>query len=180
MKITITEALAELKLIAKKITKKEEIVMQNLVRYEHLPDAFKEQGGSEKYISSEIQSIADLRDRFVQIRAKIAELNYITTVTIEGKTRTITEWLAWKREIAASEISFYKNIYMKTKSQVDSMNRQPKVVPSPTNQEEPQLAKLIVNVDMGAAVKKDQGVSDLLEKLDGVLSLKNATLTIDL
>src|SRR5271154_1619796 len=105
-KMTITEALSEVKLIEKKVTKKRETVMQNLVRAEHIPDAFVNEGGSNKVLTSEIQSIQDLSLRLEKIRASIARANLDHDITLNEKTKSIHEWLTWKRETAEKEGQF--------------------------------------------------------------------------
>jgi hypothetical protein len=46
MQTTITEALSEINLIKKKIEKKQQDVIGNLVRWEHLKDPFESVGGA--------------------------------------------------------------------------------------------------------------------------------------
>lgn len=177
-KMTITEGLAELKLIDSKVKKKQDAVLGNLVRFEHIPDPFEKEGGSRSYVAKEIQSVGDLLKRHTKIRTAIAKANIESQVTINNETKSIYEWLAWKREISERETSFYRDIYAKTKSAVDQLAARPQFF-NDQQTGQPAFAKQIVNIDYGTSLGKSEELSDTAAKLDGILSLKNATLTIE-
>jgi len=104
-KITLTEALAELKLLDKKIDKKlRELRSSVLVDYK----VGKSQVGSmsrktEEEIKKEglslLQSLTDLIKNKKQLKAKIAETNATTKVTIAGNEYTIVEAIERKRNL---------------------------------------------------------------------------------
>src|SRR5277367_6394116 len=98
--VTITEALAELKTIDKRIQKKREFVLGYLLRQEMFKDPLERDGGSVSAIKREMQSIRDLEERKIGIRRAIQQANERTNVTVGKQTRSIADWLVWKREVA--------------------------------------------------------------------------------
>lgn len=178
-KMTITEALAEIKLITSKLEKKRTRVLGNLMRCANQVDPLEHEGGSVKYLESEMQSIAALEENLIKIRGAIMSANLLHVAEIMGKTKTIYEWLVWKREIVNPMKSFYQLIYTKTKESVDYADKNPHVLRKPEPGTMPELAKMEPNLNYMEFSKKHEEVSDILSKLDGVLSLKNATIVIE-
>lgn len=177
-KITITEALSEINLIGKKIKSKQEKITGALVRYEHMPDLYAAAGGSEKMITEETQSMRDLMTKLARIRSAVSQANITNKITINQRERSIHDWLTWKREISESEIEFAKKVHMTIKHNVDQIQKQPQLIKQ-ENTTEPQLAKLKVNTDFAYWIKESEELCDVLEKLDGQLSLKNATIFVE-
>lgn len=176
-KSTITEALSELKLIEKKIAKKQETILANTIRAEHVKDPFESEGGGEKYINAELQSVKDLRNRFVKIRAAIAKANAETFITIGTISKSVAEWLIYKREISTGEGKFHQELYNKTKGMLDSAIARPQAFTNAENK--PDIVRLVSNVNIASLLKENEEIADALEKLDGQLSLKNATVVIE-
>src|SRR5215831_611359 len=98
--ITITEALAELKTIDKRIEKKREFVLSYLLRQEMFKDPLEKDGGSVSAIRREMQSIVDLEERRITIRRAVQQANERNSVMVGKQTRTIADWLVWRREVA--------------------------------------------------------------------------------
>jgi len=92
-KTTITEALAEIPTITKRIQKKQEFILNYLYRSSSVRDPHEKDGGAQLLISREIQAINDLQYRIVSIRAAIQEANRNNTITIGNTTKTIADWL---------------------------------------------------------------------------------------
>jgi len=176
-KMTITEALAEIKLNERKLEKKWEVVKGNTHRFEHVKDPYGNEGGSKVAIGREIQSIKDIEERIVKIRSAIAEANVRNDLTVGETTRSIYAWLTWKREIAENQKKFYKDIASRLKSVIDKESQNPTAFKDEDGKVS--LAKLDLNLDYPYFQTLDQKLSDILETLDGKLSLKNATLVID-
>lgn len=177
-KITITEALSELNLIKKKIEKKKPDVLNNLVRFDHMADPFANVGGSKEYIGSQLQAIDDLRKRFVKIRSAIAQANTVNTIKIGRHEMTINEWLNWKREQSKDEKEFHESIAKTLKVHIDNAAQRPSVFKD--DQGNTKLANMIPNVEYSERLKAVEEISDMIENLDGQLSLKNATITIEI
>lgn len=177
--ITITEALAEIKLIVKKVEKKRAQMMPSLATYDHVPDPYQSAGGYKKVIDSELQSINDLSERLVRRRARIAETNATTDLTIEGRTRKISEWLAYKRECQNKFIDHNQAMMNSANHSLKQFEQKPQLFKQNEGAEY-QLAKLSLNVDLSALAKNQEYLITIKEKLDGALSLKNATILISI
>jgi hypothetical protein len=77
-KLTITEALAEIKTINARLQKKRESIGTNLMRDSRIKDPMESEGGSEEFIRKETQAIDDLQKRIVSIRTAIQQQNLVT------------------------------------------------------------------------------------------------------
>jgi len=177
MTTTITEALAEIKTIAKRLEKKRTTVMQFLARQDGIKDPLEKEGGSVAFVASERQSIADLGARIIALRSGIQKANEANSVTINGKTRSISDWLIWRRDVAAGEGAFLSQI----RAQLNSVRQQAQknnaaVVPVGAVAASP--ADFVVSVDERELAAQIEAHEEILGQLDGQLSLKNATTTI--
>ena len=74
-------------------------------------------------------------------------------------------------------MSFVTNVHKTVKVDMDNFATRPQFIKNEATQE-PMLCKLISNINYPFWVKKDEELNEALEKLDGQLSLKNATITI--
>jgi hypothetical protein len=187
--MTITEALAEIKTINKRLATKREFVTSYLLRHEEIRDPLDKDGGSATVISRERQAIGDLEQRIVDVRAAIARSNEATKITIAGKTRTVTEWLAWRKEVAPGAGVFLKDLRNRIDQvrQAQARGQVPRTDPRlaalaiqataiASQKEKP--PEIMVNVDERELAKDSEAHEEILGQLDGQLSLKNATTEI--
>lgn len=174
---TITEALAELVTLQKRINKKQEFVKQYLFYQNTMRDPLEKEGGSHQNINQELQAIKDLQERIVNIRAAINKKNQEVELTISGVTRTIADWIIWRRDVAPSEQNFLNRLSNNI-SQVRNQARQEglRAVSVP---EEADRKDIIVNIDEKKLSEKQEHLEEILGYLDGQLSLLNATTTIE-
>ena len=177
-KMTITEALSEINLIKKKIMAKQAKIQSAVIRAEHLPDSFTSEGGSEEMIRRESQGIYDLNYRLARIRAEISHANLTHKISIGEDVRSIHDWLIWKREIATGQIKFTRDIHESVRSHNKTAAERPQVYKD--GEDKPQLVKYKINVDYADWLQRETLLSEKLEKLDGQLSLKNATICIEI
>lgn len=175
-KMTITEALAQVKLIEKKIESKTQFVLGNLFRYETQKDPFEAKGGARQVLESEIQALQDNYRRLEKIRAAIAESNIDNQLTVGEQTRSVHEWLTFKREVAPKQIALFQTIHTQMKQRLDKDAQQPQVYKD--EEGKTHLAKLVTNLDYVEYVRKYEKQQEIFETLDGLLSLKNATTVI--
>jgi seryl-tRNA synthetase len=131
-----------------------------------------------QYLRSEIQSIEDLRKKWVKIRSAIAKANTDNTITIGSTTKSINEWLNWKREVAQEESKFAVSVHVRIKNAMDESVQKPQVVKDDSGQVK--ICKLLANLEYPEFLKKSQEVDEILETLDGKLSLKNATIMVEI
>ena len=170
----ITEALAELKTIVKRIEKKREYVRAYTTRYEGMKDPLEKDGGSPEVIKREVQAIHDLLDRIVEIRTGIQRTNLETSLTVEGVTRSIAEWLTWRKECSDGAARFISNLRTQIASARQEATRRGQgvvqaglVASAPTD--------LVVNVSEGTLADDAELLEKVLGNLDGALSVINAT-----
>lgn len=176
--LTITEALADLKTIDKRIEKKRTQIRTFLVRQDAFKDPLTKDGGSSEYVKREQQAICDLEDRKVMLRRLILFSNLNTFITVSGVSKSIAEWLIWRREVAPGRQTFLSGL----RTTIDSTRRDCQVrggslvVPG-TSDAKP--SDIIINLDEAELGKQTEILEEVLGTLDGQLSLKNATVVIE-
>ena len=176
-KITITEALAEVPTIEKRIEKKSEFILNYLCRQSSVRDPHEKEGGSSVLIAREMQAIQDLQDRLVKIRSSIQKANAENTITIGEKTRTILDWLTWRREIAPRQQEFLRaRIHKINEVRVQASRLGVGV----TDKDSGFSSDYLVNINERELAEEIEELETVLGTLDGQLSLKNATVLIDL
>lgn len=180
MKLTITEALAELKTIEKRLGKKREAFAPYIWRQEGLKDPMaKEEGGSAGYVSREIQGIRDLEERIISIRTAIQTVNLATSLSIEDRTRSIAGWLTWRKEVAEGQKALVRSIQTAlAQTRKNALAKGLTVLKS--EQEATSSVDIIINVDEGELNREAETLEKILGDLDGKLSLLNATTYVEL
>jgi hypothetical protein len=179
MSITITEALAEIKTVAKRIEKKRDFIRAYLSRQEGVRDPLEKQGGSFDNIAKEQQSIMDLENRIVTLRRGIQVANETTTVTINGTSRTISDWLVWRREAAPMHRDFLNSVRQTLNDIREGAKRKgANIINASVVDNNSKPTDIIVNIDEARLANDIEQFEITLGQLDGVLSLKNATVAI--
>jgi len=178
-KITITEALAELKTIDKRISKKQEFILPYLFRQEGIKDPLAKDGGSESVITKERQAIADLRKRKIDLKSAIVQANRDNIITICNTSRSIANWLVWRTDVAPSHKQFLAviqsnmaTVRQEAQKKGWGVKTEGEVATNPQD--------IVLNFDekqLGADLEE---IEEILGTLDGQLSLKNATVTLNI
>lgn len=174
--VTITEALAEIKLLSKRIASKQESVMRYLARSENMRDPLEKEGGSAQYVKSELQSLDDLQENVVRIRRAIAAANAGNTITLGGETRSIADWLTWRREVAPIAQKTLVNMQNVIQQARNEATKRGGVLKDGTESTKP--GDVVVNVSEKALSEMLDAHNIKAGTLDGQLSLKNATIRI--
>ena len=177
--ITITEALAEIKVIDKRLAKKRDFIYAHLWRQESRKDPLLGDGGQQVVIERERQSIIDLEQRKVDIRMAINAANEQTEITVAGVTKTIAEWLIWRRDVAPGTQMFLRNLSNNI-AQVRREIQQKGLKVVRVTDENPKDDDIHINVNEVNLAADIELIETVLETLDGQLSLKNATTLIEL
>lgn len=177
--ITITEALAEIKTIGKRIEKKRNFILQYMARQEGVRDPLEKDGGSEQVIAQEMQGITDLETRLIRLRRGIQSANDTTAVTVNGMVRTISEWLTWRRDVAPNRRTLLTTLQQQLAGLRAKAQQQGQAVISATAiNGDVKPSDIVVNVNERAISQELEMLEDTLGQLDGQLSLKNATVTV--
>lgn len=180
-KITITEALAEVKTIPARVAKKQEAIMRYFHRDSRMTDPLVKDGGlgSVEFILRERQGIRDLHSRLVRIRCAIQVANHNTMLEVGGVTKTVAQWLGWRREVAGEEGKFLSTMA----ASVGEIRRQALAkgwgTATPGAVDPSKEYQILINVDEAALAKDVEGHEALLGALDGKLALVNATTLIE-
>lgn len=181
MTITITEALAEIKTIGKRIDKKREFMFTCIARPDGARDPHEKDGGSVSLIKREMQAVVDLEKRIIELRSGINAANDSTFVEIGGVLRTIADWLTWRRDIAPKRKSFLEQMqrsFEGIRSQAKKQGAQVVTVGAASISESVKPTDIIVNVSEREIADQIEDIETVLGQLDGQLSLKNATVFI--
>lgn len=176
--MTITEGLAEIKTLEKRIAHKMAAVIPYVARPAALVDPLAGKGGSQKYITGEMQSIRDLQSRIVHIRTAIQATNLRTKLIVGGWEQTIAEWLTWRKEVSANQRLLLTNI----RSQISRARGEG--APSPARKAVAEASGVAsdqtnVFVDEAAIIAASEALEETLGVLDGRLSLLNATVPLE-
>lgn len=178
-KITITEALAEVKTAKARITKKQEAIKRYFARDSRLRDPLEKDGGTAEFVRRERQAIADLEARVVAIRCAIQGANLSESLEVNGESRTIAAWLNWRREVAAGSKAFIegmaRNINQVRGQALEAARRDV----TTTGTDMPKVPEIEFAVDEGELSAQVEQMEKTLGDLDGRLSLANATVTIE-
>lgn len=178
---TITEALAEIKTINARIEKKREFVLAYLFRQDGLKDPLEKDGGSVAVLVRERQAITDLEKRIVQLRRGIAKANDATTIAVNGGSETIADWLTWRRDVAPNRQAFFRALQQRLATLRNTAQRSGHAVVQAiaTTGADSKPTDFVVNIDEGDLAKSMEDMEEVLGTLDGQLSLKNATIMIE-
>jgi len=173
---TITEGLQEIKTLLKRIEKKRSFIRGYLWRQNQIRDPHDKDGGSHILIKKERQAIQDLENNIINIKRQIDTANAITEITICGETKTIAEWLIWRRELATNRKRFLESIQSTVQSaRTQAAQKGIQVVDTASKAGD---VDVIVNIDERLLAEEIEQMEEILSKLDGQLSLKNATVKI--
>ena len=175
--ITITEALAEIKTIGKRLKKKRDFVAAHVGREDGLKDPFLDQGGSVEVLRQDLQAIGALEARVVVLREAIAHSNRQTTISNGDSLRTIEGWLVWRRDIAPAKRAFIVDLLQGIERMRSEAGR--RGVPlRPAGEPAAALTDFLVHLDERELAQESEDIDRILGELDGQLSLKNATTTV--
>lgn len=174
--MTITEALAEMKTLAKRIEKKREAIAPYLLRQSIVLDPLADSGGSKEHVRRERQALGDMETRMVAIRTSIQKVNQITPITVEGETKTIAEWLTWRKEIAPARQKHLQMMHGSIRKVRDDFAKKGGMVGEAVSASD---VNITVNVDEAGLLKEIEQMENVLGQLDGQLSLKNATVMVE-
>lgn len=177
--MTITEALAEIRTLEKRVAKKREEIQQYLYRQHGIRDEMEDHGGSAAYIEKLEQSIADLLSEHTWIRTEIQRMNLLTVLEIEGIEHTVAQWLVWKREISEGERTHVATITQMMASMRERARRDGVAAVSRETDAEDRK-DYILHIDPAAHAERADQLEKVLGLLDGKLTLVNSTTTIDI
>lgn len=182
MGMTITEALAEIKTIGKRLEKKRAAIAGNLGRDSRLKDPLE---NSTEYVRAERQAISDLELRIVAIRTAIQKSNLETKTAVNDMTKSVAEWLTFRREVAPGRQSFLNQLNVGIKQMRDKVTKEggrvvsANVAATAIVEANKPSVEIIIHLDEKALLEEQELLEKTLGDLDGKLSLLNATTVIE-
>ncbi len=176
--MTITEALAELPTIEKKLAHKRTFVQNYLFRPDSMRDPHEKDGGSVELIRREMQAMIDLGERVIAIRTAIQQANHTNSITMGTVSRSIADWLTWRREVAPAQLQFLKGTFNALSNLRRKAAQEGAVVKSEASKDSTLTRDYVVHVNEADLSKQIEEMEDMLGALDGKLSLMNATIKI--
>jgi hypothetical protein len=175
-KTTVTEGLAEILTISKRLETRRANCGQYLMRDARLKDPLESDGGSQKYVTEERQAVKDLEERIVQIRTAIQKSNLSTYLKIQGIDRPVQAWLNWRREVSPGQKLFLANLRRGIdQGRKDVQSKGMKLKEGSVGDSGDVLVALNEK-DLNEEIEK---LDLILGELDGKLSLTNALTTIE-
>jgi hypothetical protein len=187
-KMVITDALAELSLIEKKISSAHKFRLDYLTRPEDRKDPLEKDGTtSEKEVESASQAVSDLQTRKVAIRLAINKANMENSLTVMGNTMKIAEWLIWKREIRNGQSKMLNDLrqsiakaHLKStagKTALEAHRQTGRPLPEGI---EAVSGNMVVNMSEVRLKDLIETHMEVEERLDGRLSVADATIEIEI
>jgi len=186
--ITITRAMAALKINEDKIAKRRQFQLAYLIRESDRVDPIRAEGGSEGYIQRLGQSINDLIAERLAVKRAIAVANMRHELTLPMNpaaprrvTRSIHDWLVWRNQIAKPTrdhlIAMAKMIqqarFGTVRDRLQSFAQRRSVTEA-----EDAKKDIAVNIDEEKLNEEIELITHILQELDGELSQFNATHTV--
>lgn len=178
-KTTITEALAELKTLDKRIESTRDFILRYGIRQGSTIDPLADEGGSDAEIPRRMQSLSDLLQRKVDIRTAINAVNATTTLEVAGIKRTVAEWIVWRREAFKQELDAYQRLQQQiTAARKDCANKNLTI--REDGQQPTKVTEVSCFIKEGQIQKNIERLTTIESTLDGQLSRINATTTVEI
>ncbi len=175
--LTISDALAEVQTIRRRIDQKQQLIAAYLLRPPHYRDPLRAEGGSAAVLAREWASLRALHERTVLLRRLIQQAYERTAVTFGDQTRCLADWLAWRREVSARRAGFLKALSTRIRRARRAAALRARKQPAGSGRDKP--ADVVVHLNEQELARETETLEELLGYLNGQLALKNATLTID-
>lgn len=163
----IIEALKELPLIEKKITKNNELLQKYSSYASHVGSDFKNEKEQLAKVNSIIQANNDLVNRYLSLKRNLTLTNATVEVEINNLKLSIVEWLAYKTTCYKLLINSFDNLNISNAEQQFN-----KVKPNVKEGDTMSIIKCYVEQDKLAAKEK---IQDTMDKIDSTLEIVNAT-----
>lgn len=177
---TITQALAEIRTLEKRVMKKRDFIESNLHRQEVYKDPLLNEGGQPQIIRQEQQAITDLLNRQVRLRMRINESNTTTMVEVCSVVKSVAEWLIWKREIMPGIERFMALMTQDLRGvRKQAQKSGGQYIPVDSTIRDLKATDFVVNISERELALGQENLEEMTGALDGMLSLKNATTNIE-
>jgi len=184
-KLTVTEALAEIRTIKKRLPKLRESVGKFVVQIAQARDPHRDlDGGSAEYVRRERQRISDLERRYLELRLAIqrsnlsTEIGFLTSSGV-GYSSSVAEALLWKNDLVEGQKTFLAGLakiveFGRTKAKSGGGR-----TVAADQADEAGDADVLVHLDEAELLEEIDRVEEILGLIDGKVTLLNSTTTIE-
>lgn len=176
-KMTITQALAERKIIRSRIEREYSEMSRYMVREDNRIDPLEKIGGSEKYIKERQQAIDALIERYVRMMKAIHVFNTSTMVEFAGRTRTVDEWLTYHKDLVSTQIGSCLLIQKVVDSALKTNDKVMVVAGKRGETEKP--VQVVINTNPVAFNENISNLMEMKDRLWSMLSMLNAKTEIE-
>jgi hypothetical protein len=170
-RLNISEAINQIEVIDRLVARKQQLIDAYLLREAAVRDPLERDGGTAGVLAREYRSIQALLGRKVRIRRAVQAANEQATITHGDTTRSVADWLVWKREVVARRSRFLGQMRHRIEQGRRSVSRKGAA---------PGRADLIVHVNEKDLSGEVESLEELRGYLAGQLALKNATVLVEL
>lgn len=172
--LTTAEALAEFDRIDRRLARKRQLIEAYLFRDAALRDTLAPEGGTPAVLAAELAAIAALQERKLVLRRAIQAANERAGVTLRGVTRSLADWLVWRREVAGDRSAFLTRLRNRIRQARQEAVRA-------ANQAGATAVKrdVIVHLDEKALMEQAEALEETAGDLEGQVTLRNTTGTVD-
>ena len=171
MKITVTEALGKISLIDKQIDAELAAVAPYIAYTDNLKDPLEKDGGSKNFVKSRVQSVDDMLKNKNRLRVAINTANLSNKVTVAEETRSVAEWLIWRRECLPKQKHVVNQLLQAANNLRSRVNT--------SNQQHNQSVGVVSNLDEKKLNEEVLKIQSIENNLDTQLSLFNATTLVE-
>jgi hypothetical protein len=166
----LAEALTSIKTDKKKWETDKNFVMANVVRDDRLKDSLEAQGGTKTVLQRTLQSMEDHETQIVAKLYAIQGANREVKLTIGSKTKSVGEWIIWRREVAPMREKRFNELLSRIEQSKQMVNN-PRYVAAAPGQD----LKVLVEIDEKKLLDTMKEHQDIMGAIDSKLSVLNAT-----
>jgi hypothetical protein len=174
--ITVAEALARIDTYRRRIEAKQQLVDAYLFRTAAQRDPLAAEGGTAAALAAELASLDALQERTILLRRLIQHSYETTPITFGERTRSLADWLVWRREVATRRANFLEALSRRIQRARKLAARRAAGV---SEVGAGKAADVVVHLNEQELAGQAEEVEELRGYLQGQLALKNATLTVD-
>jgi len=176
--LTLTEAFAEIAAIDRHLARKRHLLHLLAIRPGYLRDPLASAGGLAAVAAQQQAAIEALEERWIVIRRAVRAVAQSVTITLGAETRPMADWLEWRRKVAYEQRKCLRTL----REQIDDAWREARAANAAYAEGDgPDHAfGILVNLNEQELARQTELLEEAISGLEGQLSLKSATLTIEI
>jgi len=157
---TIQEGLEDTETFLRELDERRKFILDHVVHEAYQQDPLEDRGGSKSAIREALEAIDRLSEMILVTRVAINKARANTDVTVSKTTKTVEEWLIWRKELSIGALSFVEYLAEKVRNAREWGD------------------DFLVNLDEEELAQMEKDLLETLGELDGKLSVIYATTDI--